>query len=113
MKPIIMYGHPACPMVLPMQGMLKAVGADYEYINIHQDEEARERVRAINRGDESVPTFVFPDGSTLTEPSSRALSAKLQAMGYRVPLRAHITANLNLMIPIAVIVLLLLLNNGG
>ena len=33
--------------------------------------------------------------------------------GYKVPLRAHITANLNLVIPIAIIVLILLLNNGG
>lgn len=79
---IILYGHAGCPMVAPVKRLLEQVDAPFDYVNIHQDQEARLRVREINRGFESVPTLVFPDGSTLTEPSSRVLSAKLKEMGY-------------------------------
>jgi hypothetical protein len=46
-------------------------------VDIRQDEAGRARVREINAGCESVPTLVFPDGSTLTEPSPHALNLKL------------------------------------
>jgi mycoredoxin len=57
---------------------------EYEYVNIYADEAARKRVRQINRGCESVPTLVFPDGSTLTEPSRYELQTRLRGMGYPV-----------------------------
>lgn len=91
--PIILYGHAACPGVPPARHMLERAGAAYEYVNIRQDTEARARVRAINNGNESVPTLVFPDGSTLTEPSSGALQGKLRALGYDVPLMARLFAD--------------------
>jgi mycoredoxin len=34
----------------------------------------------INRGYRSVPTLIFPDGSTLTEPRTSDLVQKLQAI---------------------------------
>jgi mycoredoxin len=49
----------------------------FDQINIDNDAAARERVKAINNGYASVPTLIFPDGSTLTEPSFRQLRAKL------------------------------------
>ena len=61
--------------------MLEEAKVEYEYVNIYADEAARERVRAINRGCESVPTLVFPDGSTLTEPSRYQLVDRLKRMG--------------------------------
>ncbi len=48
----------------------------YEYINIEEDEEAAELVAHMNKGMQSVPTIIFPDGSILVEPSSRDLAAK-------------------------------------
>jgi mycoredoxin len=48
----------------------------YEYINIEEDEQAAEYVLRINKGAQSVPTIVFPDGSILVEPSARELAAK-------------------------------------
>ena len=80
----MLYGHLACPGVGPIRGLLNRSGVAYDYINIHQDREAAAHIRAINNGYESVPTLVFPDGSTLTEPSVAALKAKLTGMGYRV-----------------------------
>ncbi len=92
-KNIILYGHPTCPMLPPVIGMLKESKVEYTYINIHQDEVGREHVREINNGYESVPTLVFPDGSTLTEPSFKILKNKLQASGYKVGLKAHLYGN--------------------
>jgi mycoredoxin len=109
---IIVYGHPACLMVGPVLGMLKQSQADYEYINIHQDPDARERVRVINRGNESVPTLVFPDGSTLTEPSVGQLKAKLEGTGHRVSWLALVYGNALQLIFIALIVLFILRVTG-
>jgi len=92
MEKIVIYGHSLCPMLPPVLGMLKSSGAEYEYINIHQDLAARQKVQAINAGNESVPTLIFPDGSTLTEPSGAVLAKKLGAMGYRVPVLAWLSA---------------------
>ena len=64
-----------------MRFALDKTGIRYEYINIRQDEAGRARVREINSGCESVPTLVFPDGSTLTEPSIHALKRKLELLG--------------------------------
>jgi mycoredoxin len=92
-KKIILYAHPTCPSVYPVRGMLKQAEADFEYINIYEDDAAREHVREINSGYESVPTLIFPDGSTLTEPSESQLRRKLQQMGYIVPFTAIIIGN--------------------
>ncbi|GAB4508779.1 MAG: hypothetical protein OHK0046_02260 [Anaerolineae bacterium] len=89
-QPIIVYGHSTCPGVPPVLGVLKAAQVNYEYINIRTDQAARARVREINNGYESVPTLVFPDGSTLTEPSPGALQRKLRTMGYEVSLLSRI-----------------------
>ena len=101
---IIMYGTPACPSVPPMKSLLNQSDVPYDYINIFNDLTARERVREINHGNESVPTFVFPDGTTLTEPSTGEIKKKLEAMGYKVPFRALIMGNLWLIF-VAVMVL--------
>lgn len=76
-------------MVGPVKNLLDRTDAHYEYINIHQDDTARQRVREINDGFESVPTIVFADNSTLTEPSGHALKTKLESLGYEVQPRGH------------------------
>lgn len=63
-----------------MQAALDELGVVYEYVNIRKDEVGRLRVREINNGYESVPTLVFPDGSTSTEPSRLELLAHLQRL---------------------------------
>lgn len=83
-KQLLVYGRPGCPRVSPVRTFLKNSEIEYTYIDIYQDNEARERVRSINGGNESVPTIVFSDGSTLTEPSSAELRKKLLGQGYEV-----------------------------
>lgn len=91
---IIMYGTPTCPGVPPMKQMLNQANVPYAYVNLVGDLMARERVREINNGYESVPTFEFPDGSTLTEPSAGEMKEKLQQFGYDVPFTAMMIGNL-------------------
>jgi mycoredoxin len=83
-KKIVLYGSPACAGVPSVRNALERADAVYEYVDIHKVLEARERVREINHGYESVPTLVFPDGSTLTEPTRGELQAKLQSLGYEL-----------------------------
>jgi mycoredoxin len=92
--PIIVYGHPICPSLGPVKGLLTQSKVKFEYIDIHQDSEAAARVRAINNGNESVPTLVFPDGSTLTEPTFGELKSKLESLGYKVGLVAWLIGNI-------------------
>ena len=90
---IIVYGHPTCPNLGPVKGLLTQSKVKFEYIDIHQDSVAAARVRAINNGNESVPTLVFPDGSSLTEPTVGELQSKLESLGYRVGLVAWLIGN--------------------
>lgn len=93
-KTIKLYAHATCPAIPSVIAMLKGANVAYDYINIHQDETAREFVREVNKGYESVPTLLFPDGSTLTEPSTGTLKNKLNEFGYDIPLQALVLANL-------------------
>lgn len=81
---IILYGSPTCPMVSPVRNTLERANADYEYVDIYLNPEARKRVLEINNGNASVPTVTFPDGSALTEPNEAILKAKLESIGYTV-----------------------------
>ena len=82
---VVLYGSPYCGMLPRARRLLEQAGVDYEYRDITRCADARARVRAINRGFESVPTLEFPDGSTLTEPSDGELRAKLEGLGYEFP----------------------------
>lgn len=81
---LIVYGTPVCPMVPPVRNLLKRAEVDYDYVDISRDQAAREVVLGINGGNQSVPTLVFPDGETMTEPSNRALRSALETRGHTV-----------------------------
>lgn len=78
-KNIVMYTTSWCPDCWRAKQVMNAMKVAYEEINIGQDDEAVERVMALNNGNRSVPTIVFPDGSVLTEPNTSVLAQKLQA----------------------------------
>lgn len=105
---IVLYGHSFCPMVRPVRHVLNEVNVPYTYVNIHQNEAARQQVRLLNHGNESVPTLVLPGGQTLTEPSIQELHRALAALGYDVPLRARVSARLPQIIVVVVIALAVL-----
>lgn len=81
---IIMYGTKTCPMVPPIKGIFRRTNVEYDYIDIGRDTPGKEFVRSVNNGYESVPTIVFPDGTTMTEPSGKDVKEKLLTMGYQI-----------------------------
>ncbi|TET30741.1 MAG: hypothetical protein E3J69_11150 [Anaerolineales bacterium] len=83
-KNVVVYGHRFCPQVRPVKSTLERSAIPYDYVDIHQNEAGRLRVQEINAGNESVPTLVFEDGSTLTEPSTKVLLSHMEALGYEL-----------------------------
>ena len=83
-KKVVLYGHRFCPQVRPVKSALERSAIPYDYVDIRQNEAGRLRVLEINAGNESVPTLVFEDGSTLTEPSTKVLQDHLEALGYEL-----------------------------
>ena len=84
MDTIVVYGTEFCAMVPPVRSLLRRAGVTYDYVSLTRNRTARQRVMDINQGNASVPTLVFPDGSTLTEPTLAVLTAKLEALGHTV-----------------------------
>ena len=74
---ITVYGTTWCGDCKRAQRVLDQHQAQYTYINIEQDDNARRYVERVNNGSQSVPTIVFPDGTVMVEPSSAALAQKL------------------------------------
>jgi mycoredoxin len=72
-----MYGTPWCGDCRVARRVLDQHNIAYNYVDIEQDEAARRYVVEVNRGNQSVPTILFPDGSVLVEPSASVLTQKL------------------------------------
>lgn len=74
---ITVYGTPWCGDCRRALRVLDQHQASYQYVDIEHDDTARHYVEQINKGYQSVPTILFPDGSILVEPSSATLAEKL------------------------------------
>ncbi len=74
---ITLYTSRFCGHSWAVEQFMKENEIVVKQINIDGNPEARHEVMTINNGYASVPTLVFPDGTTLTEPSFRQLRAKL------------------------------------
>jgi mycoredoxin len=74
---IVMYGTPWCGDCRLAKRVLDQHKVAYRYIDIEQDDAARRYVVEVNRGNQSVPTIVFGDGSVLVEPSAAVLRQKI------------------------------------
>lgn len=81
---ILLYGSDLCEMTPAVRNLFERASVAYDYVSISRNRGARQQVMGLNDGQASVPTVVFADGSTLTQPKLDVLSAKLQAMGYTV-----------------------------
>jgi glutaredoxin-like protein len=74
---ITLYGTTWCFESRRARRMLDDNNIAYEWIDIDEDADGRKYVESVNRGNRSVPTIVFPDGSILVEPSTSELTRKL------------------------------------
>lgn len=71
------YGTSWCYETRKSRRVFTELGVDYDYIDIDKDSDGRRFVESVNHGYRSVPTILFPDGSTLVEPSAQILREKL------------------------------------
>ena len=77
MAEIKIYGTTWCPDCFRAKQVFERLKVPYTWINIETDASALEYVRKVNKGYQSVPTIVFPDGSILVEPGNKELEKKL------------------------------------
>lgn len=76
-KSMIMYSTPWCGYCRRLKADLERAGIQYSEINIEEHPEAAALVEQINGGNQTVPTVVFPDGSSATNPSILEVKRRL------------------------------------
>ncbi len=74
---IVIYSTVWCPDCKRAKKFFGEHRIQYENIDIEQNPEYVDFVMKVNNGMRTVPTIVFPDGSTLSEPSNAQLAEKL------------------------------------
>ena len=66
-----------CGYCVRLKSQLERAGIDYVEVDIESDTEAAALVAKANAGDLTVPTLLFADGSTLSNPSIAQVSEKV------------------------------------
>lgn len=74
-----MYTTVWCGYCRRLKLQLDRAGIPYTEVDIERDEEAAAFVESANDGNQTVPTVLFPDGTTVTNPSFDAITTKLAA----------------------------------
>jgi mycoredoxin len=76
---VVMFSTTWCGYCKNLKSQLDRAGVAYTEVNIEQVEGTAEIVARVNGGNQTVPTLVFPDGSTATNPSLADVQARLGA----------------------------------
>lgn len=74
---VTMYSTTWCGYCRTLKRNMDREGIAYTEVNIEHDPAAAELVEKANDGNQTVPTLLFDDGSTLTNPSLAQVKAKL------------------------------------
>ena len=80
MKNITIYTTTWCADCFRSKALLDRLNVKYINIDIESDEKGMEFVMKINNGNQSVPVILFPDNTTLTEPSDEVVQSKLESL---------------------------------
>jgi mycoredoxin len=75
-----MFTTPWCGYCHRLKGQLDREGIPFEMVDIEQQPEAASTVAEANGGNRTVPTLLFADGSTQTNPSLAEVKDKLAAL---------------------------------
>jgi mycoredoxin len=73
---IVMYATEYCPDCRRAKAFFDANGIEYLRVGIEDNKEATKFIMNLNKGYQSVPTIIFPDGTVLVEPGWEELRAK-------------------------------------
>ncbi len=74
---ITMFSTTWCGYCRNLKSQLDRMGIQYNEINIEETPEAAKLVESINEGNQVVPTVIFPDGSSATNPPALVVKEKL------------------------------------
>ena len=66
---VLMFTTTWCGYCKNLKSQMDRAGVSYSEVNIEEVEGTAEIVALVNGGNQTVPTLVFPDGSTATNPS--------------------------------------------
>jgi len=75
-----MYTTNWCAFCRRLKSQLAAEGIDMAEVNIEEEPAAADYVMSVNGGFQTVPTVVFPDGSTMTNPSLADVKQRLSEL---------------------------------
>lgn len=75
--PLTMFTTQWCGFCKRLKAQLSRVGVEMNEVDIERDQAAAEFVMSVNGGNQTVPTVLFPDGSTLCNPSAAQVQKKL------------------------------------
>jgi mycoredoxin len=78
---LTMYSTPWCGYCHRLKSQLDREGISYEVVDIERVPEAVQIVERVNNGNQTVPTLVYSDGSSQTNPSVKDVKAKLASIG--------------------------------
>ncbi len=74
---LTIYSTQWCGYCHRLMKQLDREGVGYDVVDIEQVPSAAEYVMSVNGGNQTVPTVVFPDGSAMTNPSLKEVTARL------------------------------------
>ncbi len=74
---LIMYTTSWCGFCRNLKRQLNRAGIEISEVDIEHDQAAADYVMSVNGGNQTVPTIVFPDGTTLVNPSAAQVRARL------------------------------------
>ena len=74
---ITMFTTNWCGYCSRLKSQLDKAGVGYTEVNVEEVDGTSEFVMSLNGGNRTVPTVLFPDGSSATNPSLAQVQAKL------------------------------------
>jgi len=74
---VTMFSTSWCGYCARLKQQLGKQGIEYREVNIEDVPGTAEIVESVNGGNQTVPTLIFPDGSTATNPSLAEVQQRL------------------------------------
>ena len=74
---VLMFSTTWCGYCKNLKNQLDRAGVPYTEVNIEEVEGTAALVEALNGGNQTVPTVLFPDGSSATNPSLIEVRSRL------------------------------------
>ena len=78
--PLTMYTTQWCGFCKRLKAQLARAGVEVSEVDIERDAAAAEFVMSVNGGNQTVPTLLFPDDSTMVNPSAAQVQARLAGL---------------------------------